>query len=112
MEVALISKNEEFDEVLRFWFSSLPTADHAAMARQMEWWFRGGADAEIIERFSPCSCEPGRANWITGRKAHDRGSPLSSFSISSHARSIAEPLKHSRKIPRRSGSHSKGSNSV
>jgi len=23
------------------------------MARQMEWWFRGGADAEIIERFSP-----------------------------------------------------------
>src|SRR5215831_15652344 len=53
MEVALISKNEEFDEVLRFWFSSLPTADHAAMARQMEWWFRGGVDAEIIERFSP-----------------------------------------------------------
>src|SRR5215475_14593793 len=53
MQVALISKNEEFDEVLRFWFSSLPTADHAAMARQMEWWFRGGVDAEIIERFSP-----------------------------------------------------------
>src|SRR5262249_7364013 len=53
MEVALISKNEEFEEVLRFWFSSLPTGDHAAMARQMEWWFRGGADAEIIERFSP-----------------------------------------------------------
>jgi len=48
-----MSKNEEFEEVLRFWFSSLPTGDHAAMARQMEWWFRGGADSEIIERFSP-----------------------------------------------------------
>src|SRR5215475_14396861 len=47
-----MSKNEEFEEVLRFWFSSLPTGDHAAMARQMEWWFRGGADSEIIERFS------------------------------------------------------------
>ena len=48
-----MSNNEESEEVLRFWFSSLPTGDHAAMARQMEWWFRGGADAEIIERFSP-----------------------------------------------------------
>jgi uncharacterized protein (DUF924 family) len=47
-----MSKNEEFEEVLRFWFSSLPTADHAAMVRQMEWWFRSGADSEIIERFS------------------------------------------------------------
>src|SRR5262245_63970291 len=50
---ALMSKNEEFEEVLQFWFSSLPTGDPAAMARQMEWWFRCGADAEIIERFSP-----------------------------------------------------------
>ena len=48
-----MSKNDEFEEVLRFWFSSLPTGDHAAMTRQMEWWFRGGADSEIIERFSP-----------------------------------------------------------
>src|SRR5215510_4230019 len=53
MEGAPMSKNEEFEEVLRFWFLSLPTGDQAAMARQMEWWFRGGADAEIIERFSP-----------------------------------------------------------
>ena len=48
-----MSTNEEFEEVLRFWFSSLPTGDHAAMARQMEWWFRGGADSEIVERFPP-----------------------------------------------------------
>ena len=48
-----MSTNEEFEDVLRFWFSSLPKADHAAMARQMEWWFRGGADSEIVERFQP-----------------------------------------------------------
>lgn len=48
-----MSKNEESEEVLRFWFSSLPTADHTAMVRQMEWWFRGGADAEIVKRFPP-----------------------------------------------------------
>ena len=47
-----MSKNEEFEEVLRFWFSSQQTGDPAAMASQMEWWFRGGADSEIIERFS------------------------------------------------------------
>jgi uncharacterized protein (DUF924 family) len=43
--------NEEFEEVLRFWFSSLPRGNHVAMVRQMEWWFRGGADSEIIKRF-------------------------------------------------------------
>ena len=48
-----MSTNEGFEDVLRFWFSSRPTGDHAAMARQMEWWFRGGADSEIVERFSP-----------------------------------------------------------
>jgi uncharacterized protein (DUF924 family) len=47
----VMSMNEEFEEVLRFWFSSLPRGDHAAMVRQMEWWFRGGADSEIIKRF-------------------------------------------------------------
>jgi uncharacterized protein (DUF924 family) len=53
VEVTLMSTNEGFEEVLRFWFSSLPTGDHPAMVRQMEWWFRGGADSEIVERFSP-----------------------------------------------------------
>jgi uncharacterized protein (DUF924 family) len=45
--------NDEFEDVLRFWFSSLPRGDHEAMVRQMEWWFRGGADSEIVERFEP-----------------------------------------------------------
>ena len=48
-----MSTHEGFEDVLRFWFSSQPTDDQAAMARQMEWWFRGGADAEIVARFSP-----------------------------------------------------------
>jgi uncharacterized protein (DUF924 family) len=48
-----MSTNEGFEDVLRFWFSSLPHGDHAAMARQMEWWFRGGADSEIVARFPP-----------------------------------------------------------
>ena len=48
-----MSTNEGFEDVLRFWFSSLPHGDHAAMVRQMEWWFRGGADSEIVERFPP-----------------------------------------------------------
>jgi uncharacterized protein (DUF924 family) len=44
---------EEFEEVLRFWFPEHLRNDHAAMVRQFEWWFRGGADSAIIERFPP-----------------------------------------------------------
>jgi len=43
---------EEFEDVLQFWFPDLLTADHARMARQFEWWFRGGTDAAITERFA------------------------------------------------------------
>ena len=42
---------EEFEGVLRFWFPQELSGDHAAMVRQFEWWFRGGADAPIVERF-------------------------------------------------------------
>ena len=38
--------------MLRFWFPTERPADRTAMVRQAEWWFRGGADAQIIERFS------------------------------------------------------------
>ena len=48
-----MSTNEGFEEILRVWFSSLPRDDHTAMVRQMEWWFRGGADSEIVQRFPP-----------------------------------------------------------
>jgi uncharacterized protein (DUF924 family) len=42
---------EESEEVLGFWFPEPPPADHARMVRQCEWWFRGGADSVIAERF-------------------------------------------------------------
>jgi uncharacterized protein (DUF924 family) len=43
---------EEFEDVLQFWFPQhLRDADHPRMVSQFEWWFRGGADAAIIERF-------------------------------------------------------------
>jgi hypothetical protein len=34
--VTPMSTNEEFEDVLQFWFSSLQQSDHAAMVRQME----------------------------------------------------------------------------
>ena len=42
---------EEFEEVLRFWFPQHLSNEHATMVRQFEWWFRGGADTAIAERF-------------------------------------------------------------
>lgn len=43
---------EESEDVLRFWFPDLSGADHAGLVRQFEWWFRGGADAAVVERFA------------------------------------------------------------
>ena len=45
-------QTQEFEDVLKFWFPELRAADHARMVRQFEWWFRGGADSAISERFS------------------------------------------------------------
>ena len=44
---------EESERVLTFWFPDLSGADHSRMVRQFQWWFRGGADAAIAERFAP-----------------------------------------------------------
>jgi uncharacterized protein (DUF924 family) len=41
------------EDVLQFWFPALAPDDANAMPRQLEWWFRGGADAEINRRFRP-----------------------------------------------------------
>lgn len=46
-------KNTAVEDVLKFWFPSLPDGDPAAFVRQWEWWFRGGGDTEIVARFSP-----------------------------------------------------------
>ena len=42
----------DIEEVLGFWFPPHLRDDHGVMARQFEWWFRAGADAEIGERFA------------------------------------------------------------
>jgi len=44
---------EKYEDVLRFWFPSQPSPDRATMVRRWEWWFRGGANVEVIEYFSP-----------------------------------------------------------
>jgi uncharacterized protein (DUF924 family) len=46
-------KAEQPEDVLQFWFPSLPNDDQAAMLRQWEWWFRGGGNADTTEHFSP-----------------------------------------------------------
>ena len=40
-------------DVLGFWFPTRPSSDQAAMVRPWEWWFRGGANTDITEHFSP-----------------------------------------------------------
>ena len=64
---------EGSEDVLRFWFPELSGADHARMVRQFEWWFRGGADSAIVERFARCWSVRRAANSITGLSGHDRG---------------------------------------
>jgi uncharacterized protein (DUF924 family) len=44
-------RTDEVEDVLGFWFPAPSSADHAGLVEQFEWWFRGGADAAIIERF-------------------------------------------------------------
>jgi uncharacterized protein (DUF924 family) len=39
--------------VLDFWFPPGLDADEATHLKQLTWWFRGGADRDIVERFSP-----------------------------------------------------------
>jgi len=41
----------EPDLVLSFWFPAGLDRDTETHTKQLEWWFRGGADAEIVERF-------------------------------------------------------------
>src|SRR6476659_2171746 len=39
------------DEVLSFWFPADLDRDEATFLAQLKWWFRGGADGEIVRRF-------------------------------------------------------------
>jgi uncharacterized protein (DUF924 family) len=44
---------DEFEGVLLFWFPEHLRDDHTVMVSQFEWWFGGGADVVIAERFAP-----------------------------------------------------------
>jgi uncharacterized protein (DUF924 family) len=44
---------QQFEDVLRFWFPDRFDQDQTTLVCQWQRWFRGGADAEIIEQFSP-----------------------------------------------------------
>jgi uncharacterized protein (DUF924 family)/GNAT superfamily N-acetyltransferase len=44
---------EQAEDVLHFWFPPGLDADRARLTRQAEWWFRGGANAEVAARFAP-----------------------------------------------------------
>ncbi|MHC5937112.1 DUF924 family protein [Nostoc sp.] len=44
---------EKYEDVLQFWFPSQPSPDQATIVRCWEWWFRGKANVEVIEHFSP-----------------------------------------------------------
>ena len=41
------------DEVLAFWFPHGLARDAKALIQRAEWWFRGGADQEILRRYRP-----------------------------------------------------------
>ncbi len=46
-------ETKEFEDVLRFWFPPHLKDDHAVMVHQFAWWFGGGADFALLERFQP-----------------------------------------------------------
>jgi uncharacterized protein (DUF924 family) len=41
------------EDVLTFWFPPGLARDEATHRAQLAWWFRGGADSAIVERFQP-----------------------------------------------------------
>jgi uncharacterized protein (DUF924 family) len=61
---------DDFEDVLRFWFGDEPAR---VDADQLERWFRGGTDAEILRRFRPLherACHGERDAW--SRSARSR----------------------------------------
>jgi uncharacterized protein (DUF924 family) len=43
---------QKHEEVLDFWFPTELASDPSIISRVVDWWFRGGANAAIIERFT------------------------------------------------------------
>ena len=91
---------EEFEDVLRFWFPQHLRDEHATMVRQFEWWFRGGADSAIAERFPFLLERATRGELDHWAHSHGLDSHSSSSLISSPAHSIGALSGRLRKISR------------
>jgi len=63
-------------EVLEFWFADTAHADPQTVARRFEWWFRGGADAAILRRFTAL-----HARAVAGELAAWADEPLSRLAL-------------------------------
>jgi hypothetical protein len=63
----------ESEEVLRFWFPEHLRPEHAAMVEQFGWWFGGGANDLVAERFSRCWSARRTGTSTTGRACRARG---------------------------------------
>jgi uncharacterized protein (DUF924 family) len=53
MKVDELVARDSCDEVLAFWFPHGLARDAKALIQQGEWWFRGGADEPILQRYRP-----------------------------------------------------------
>jgi uncharacterized protein (DUF924 family) len=54
MTLFQMSENHRPEDILDFWFPPQShSTDPTTVAQQVQWWFRGGADGEIINRFQP-----------------------------------------------------------
>jgi uncharacterized protein (DUF924 family) len=54
MILSQMSGNHRPEDILNFWFPPQSrSTDPAIVAQQVEWWFRGGCDSDIIGRFEP-----------------------------------------------------------
>src|SRR5262245_52240774 len=77
------------EDVLGFWFPEESSrTEPADLLRQVEWWFRGGADTEIISKFSPLLERAERREWTRGLAARDLVWRSSSYSTNFRDRFI------------------------
>ena len=101
------------EDVLRFWFPDLSGADHPRLVSQFQWWFGGGADAAIVERFVPLLERAARGEidrWAgeprREARAHHRPGPVFPLGLQEHAAGIRAGS------PKRLRSRSKDSQTV
>jgi uncharacterized protein (DUF924 family) len=60
------------EDILAFWFPPGLDADEETHRRQFEWWFRGGADRAIVEKYQPvleAACRDELDHWAEVARA-------------------------------------------